>query len=407
MSDTPEKPVTLRTKLTPIYAQLFGEVFDQPAVVETRATCEACSMCDHGQLAPVAMDYFVPDAKCCTFHPTLANYAVGAILADQGDELAEGRRRLRAKIAARVGVTPNGIASPRRYNVLYSAARGAGFFGRSKAMLCPYFDAENDGRCTVWLHRDAVCSTYFCKYTAGKPGFLFWDSLKSYITFVERTLSRHTAVGLDPSVREPPYDRLSLSKEDLEDLPPTDADYASYWGNGAWVGREEEFYVACYQRVRDMPRSAFVEAVDDTPDGRGYLGRLASRYELIPSDETPKSLVLVAPKDLQKRVTEDAVVVTTYNPYDAFSVDKELFDVLGMLRPEETLEENLRRLDRDHDVQLAPELVHYLYVHGVLVEPEASKAAAERERRAAAVTPSVVLTTRQQRRAAKRRERED
>jgi len=394
--------VTLRKKLNPLYAPLVGEVFDRPEVVETRATCDTCAMCDHGQLAPVAMDYFLPDAKCCTYHPALPNYAVGAILADTSDELAEGRKRLRAKIAARMGVTPQFIGPPRKYNVVYDAGRGSGFFGRSKAMLCPYFDEENEGRCTVWQYREAVCSTYFCKHTGGKPGFEFWDSLKGYITYVERALARFAAISVDANVSEPPGDRLSLSKEDVEDLPPNADAYARYWGNGAWVGREEEFYIACFEKVRALPKAEFFTNVDDTPDGRAYLGRLESRYELIPSTETPKSLVLVRGDQLKKRVTDEAVVVTTYNPYDALSVEKELFEVLGMLDAEQTLEQNLARLDTEHDIRLAPELLHYLFVHGVLVEPEASKAAAEKEKRTALKAP-VILTTRQQRRAAAKR----
>lgn len=398
--------IPLRKKLNPIYSELFGETFDRPEVVETRATCETCAMCDHGQLAPVAMDYFRPDTKCCTYHPSLPNYSVGAILADQSEELAEGRKRLRAKIAARIGVTPRGIAAPRPYNVIYTAAKGAGFFGRAKTMLCPYYDQENDGRCTVWRYREAVCSTYFCKYSGGKPGWKFWDTLKNYLGYVEVKLASYASREVDLGVTEPPQDRLTLTKEDVEGLPPNDADYASFWGK--WVGREEEFYIACYESVRALPKADFAQNVDDTPDGRSFLARLATSYDLIPSKEIPKSLVLLRPDQLTKRVTEDAVVVTSYNPFDAFSVEKELFEVLGRLKSEETLEQNLARLDKEHDIQLAPELLHYLYVHGVLVEPEASKEEAEKEKRAkelAKLKPPVLLTTRQQRRAAKRKER--
>lgn len=397
--------VPLRKKLNPIYAALFGELFDRPEVVETRATCDTCAMCDQGQIAPVSMGYFRPDAKCCTFHPSLPNYAVGAIFADTSDEMAEGRKRLRAKIAARIGVTPRGIVSPRKYNVLYNAALGAGFFGRSKQMLCPYFDEENDGRCTVWQYREAVCSTYFCKYTAGKPGWLFWDALKGYLSHVELRLTRVSGLAVDPDISEPPQDRLTLSKEDIEDLPPNDEDYARFWAKGKWVGREEEFYIACYEKVRSLPKGEFAQNVDDSPEGRARLASLTDRYDRIPSSETPKSLVLVRGGQMRKRETDTAVVIASYNPYDAFSVEKELYEVLEMLKPEETLEQNLARLDKEKDVQLAPELLHYLYVHGVLVEPDEAKKKAEAEKRAK-LKPPVILTTRQQRRAARRKARE-
>jgi hypothetical protein len=367
-----DRLVTLRSKTAPVYQRLFPELFDRPEVVETRATCDTCAMCDQGQIAPVAMDYFRPDAKCCTWHPSLPNYLVGAILADTGEELAEGRRRLRAKIAARVGVTPQFIAPPRKYTALYAAARGAGFFGRSKVMLCPYFDEENNGRCTVWRYRESVCSTYFCKYTAGKPGFQFWDTLKGYLSLVEHALARYGAMTVDSTVTEPKVERYALTAEDIEDLPPSDADYARFWGNGKWVGREEEFYIACYERVQKLDKGDFEKHVDDTPDGRGLLAKLEAKYDDIANAKLPD--VLIRTTNMKKREAGENVVVTSYNPYDAFSLEKELFDVLGMLRADQTLEENLARLDKEHDVQLAPELIHYLYVHGVLAAPEKKKA---------------------------------
>ncbi len=358
--------VTLRKKLNPVYEQLFPDFFDRPEIVETRATCETCAMCDHGQTAPVEMDYFNPDAKCCTWYPTLPNYLVGAILADTSEELAEGRRRLREKIAARIGVTPQFMAAPRKYTVLYSATRGQGFFGRTTSMLCPYFDKENGGRCTVWKYREAVCSTYFCKYTAGKPGFEFWDTIKQYLSHVERTLAQFAATVVDRTVQEPKIERGTMTREDLEDRAPKNEDYFAYWGG--WVGREEEFYIRCYQEVLALPKTDFVRYVDDAPDGRGMLARMEAKYDQITDPNLPK--YLIRPKNLKKRVAGESVVVTTYNVYDSLSIEKDLFDVLGMFRSEETLEQNLKRLDEKHDIQLAPELVKYLFVHGVLAAPD-------------------------------------
>lgn len=362
-----ERLVTLRAKLAPVYGPLFSDLFDRPEVVETRATCDTCAMCNHGQIAPVAMDYFRPDAKCCTYHPGLPNYLVGAILADTSDELAEGRRRLRAKIAARIGVTPSYLAPPRKYNVIYAAARGAGFFGRSKVMLCPYFDEENDGRCTVWKYRESVCSTYFCKYTAGKPGWQFWDTLKGYLGHVERSLARYASVTVDPTMSEPQVERFALTAEDVEGVAPKEADYEFWWGKGAWVGREEEFYIACYERVAALQKAEFAKHVDDAPEGRAFLARLEAKYDEIAAPKLPA--VLIRAQGLLKREAGENVVVTTYNPFDAFSLEKELFDVLEMFSADQTVEENLARLDKEKDIQLAPELLQYLFIHGVLAPP--------------------------------------
>jgi hypothetical protein len=361
----PDGLITLRKKLNPVYEHLFPDFFDRPEVVETRATCDTCAMCDHGQNAPVTMDYFHPDAKCCTYHPNLPNYLVGAILADTSEDLAEGRRRLREKITSRIGVTPQFLAAPRKYNLLYSAARGHGFFGRTLTMTCPYFDAENGGRCTVWKYREAVCSTYFCKYEAGKPGFEFWDTLKAYLFHTERSLAQFASSVVDRTVSEPKVEKGALTKEDIEDRGPNTAEYFSYWGG--WVGREEEFYILCYKRVMALPKADFERFVDDAPDGRGMLARMEAKYDQINDPKLPKHLI--RPSNLKKRDAGANVVVTSYNPYDAFSLDKDLFDTLGRFRADETLDENLARLDEKHDIQLAPELVRYLFTHGVLCEP--------------------------------------
>jgi hypothetical protein len=406
MSDAPAPPdptplipvSSLRKKLAPIYAPLFPDFFDRPEVVETRATCDSCAMCDHGQIAPVAMDYFKPDAKCCTYHPALSNYQVGAILADTSEELAEGRKRLRARIAERIGVTPHFIGAPRKYNLIYVAARGTGVFGRSKALPCPSFDEESGGRCTVWLYREAVCSTYFCKYTAGKPGWEFWDTLKGYLYSVERMLGHHAAMAIDKTVVEPVLEKYALTLEDVEDRAPNDADYARYWGGGTWVGREEEFYIKCYEHVKAFTRDEYAKSVDDTPDGRSLMAKLESKYDAIANPVPP--LTLIRAKNLKSRAAEDQVVVTTYNPFDGFSLEKELFDVLGMFEEEQTLEENLARLDKEHDIQLAPELIQYLYVHGVLTAPEKKK---EEPAKPAPLPPSPIVTSRVERRRAKKK----
>lgn len=396
-----ERLVKLREKLAPLYDPLLSDFFDRPEIHETRATCDACAMCDHGQIAPVAMDYFRPDAKCCTYHPGLPNYLVGAILADTGDELAEGRRRLRARIAERMAVTPEYVSPPRKYNVIYAAARGTGFFGRSKVMLCPYFDEAGGGRCTVWRYRESVCSTYFCKYSAGKPGWEVWDALKAYLAHVERSLARFAALTVDPEVREPQYERYTLTLEDVEDLPPRDADYASFWANGKWVGREEEFYVACYERIKAVPRGEFAQNVDDSPEGRARLARLEAKYDAIAQAKVPP--VLVRTTNIKKREAGEQVVVATYNPFDAFAVEKDLFEVLGTFKADETVAENLARLEREQEIGLAPELIEHLWLHGVLVAPEADKPSeGGKGEKAALEQPKPLMGNRQERRAAKK-----
>jgi hypothetical protein len=114
---------TLRDVLPPVYRAFAGDVFDRPPVSEKRATCAACAMCDKGEPSPVPMEYFRPDTKCCTFFPRLPNYLVGAILSDP--ETTEGRKRIRARIATRIGVTPRFVTRPRKTELVMSQYGGA------------------------------------------------------------------------------------------------------------------------------------------------------------------------------------------------------------------------------------------------------------------------------------------
>jgi hypothetical protein len=353
---------SLRAKLAPIYGPLLSDFFDRPAVSETRATCDDCAMCDKGTGELVAMSYFRPDLKCCTFHPHLPNYLVGALLADRSDELAEGRERIRKKIATRIGVTPFYVAAPRKFNVLYEAGRNGGFFGRSDALLCPYFDRESGGRCTVWRYREAVCTTFFCKYERGVKGLGFWSALKDYLLVTEFLLARDAATKVDPKVEEPKLDRNQLTIEDLEDRPPDD--YAKIWGK--WVGREAEFYVECQKRVRALRRRDFRAIVDELPDVKKRLDAVKQNYEALTSNELPARLVRNS--QMREVFAKDQVAVTPYNRMDSFALDKDLYDVLGTLRAEESLDENLARLAKD-GIELTPELLVALYVQGVLVAP--------------------------------------
>lgn len=354
----------LRDKLAPIYRPLMGELFDRPEVQEPRATCNDCAMCDKGSGGPGVMDYFKPDLKCCTYLPNLPNYLVGAIFAE-GPSMAEGQKRLRARLAARTAVSPCWVGPPRKYLMMMMASRGTNSFGRAKTLLCPYYDGSKADACTIWKHRESVCSTFFCKYIQGKIGCEFWSGLKAYLEHVEVKLSHWAMAQVDPTLVEPKPGRLRLTAEDIDELPPKAADYEALWQG--WVGREEEFYVACFEKVRAMSREEFVRVVESTPEVAGSLTGLKMKWDALVSTDLPKYLVR-NPK-MMTTPLETSVVITTYNLNDSFAMEKDLYDVLALLEPDKTLDENLTSLAKDHGIELAPELMHHLYVHGVLVPP--------------------------------------
>jgi Fe-S-cluster containining protein len=353
---------SLRSLLPELYQPLLPEVFDTLAPTEQKATCKSCAMCAPKDAAPAAADvtYFRPDTKCCTFEPRLPSYLVGAILADERPDMAEGRRRIRAKIAARVGVTPQWLAPPAKREVLFGAAwRNA--FGRSLVLLCPYYERDG-GLCTVWRHREAVCSTFFCKYDAAADGEHFWKSVRGLVGHVERLVSLHVTRAILPGY-QPPIDQ-GLTLEELEDRPPREADYQALWG--AFAGREEELYLQAYERVRGLDRPGFKAILADQEyESRAEI--MMAAHERLTSPALPARLV-VRP-DLVARPGEGGVLVTTYSRYEPLLLTEALYEVVQAFGGEGTVTEVRERLLRDEGLDVPEELLHGLHQYRVLVEP--------------------------------------
>ncbi len=355
---------SIRSMLPPSYERLFQGFFDRAKPVETRATCNRCSMCDHGDPSPVAMEFFDHETKCCTFWPILPNYLVGAILADESPGMAEGKRRIQSAIEKRIGVTPTWLSRPRKWTLLMQAYSDV--FGRAKSLKCPYYDDTNpEGTCSIWRHRETICMTYYCKFSGGMRGYEYWMALKDYLGHVQRTLAVAATKEVDGSVQEPGYNRIQLTLEEMDDLPPKDSDYRSWWGR--WVGREEEFYRKCHEWVSAVSVADFVKNVDETENGKKLLANLISKYEILDGKILPSSLVRNG--RMREQHVGDKVVVTSYHRYDSFALDKDLFEVVGMFKADQTLEQNLERLQKEEGIELTPDLVEYLFAAGVLVEP--------------------------------------
>lgn len=356
---------TLRQGLPPIYSPLFAKEFDRPAVVESRATCASCQMCDHGNAPPeLVANFFRPDTKCCTYYPSLPNFLVGAILADPSPEMAEGKRRIQEKIKDRIGVTPNWCGPSRKWDLLYRAS-SATSFGRSKTLTCPYL--TEDSRCSVWRHRETVCSTFYCKFDGGIAGSAFWKALKQYLSLVETRLAMFASKAVDADVREPedpPNDQLTLA--DLEDRV-NEPLYARAWGS--WAGREEEFYVACYEKVKGLSRAEFLQNVDDSPRGKPVFAALFEAYDAIGKAQVIPERMALNAKARVLPVLNGVVVTTPYNANDSFQLETELFDVLKAFRHEDTVREVRKRLADEQGIEFEDALLETFIAHGILVAP--------------------------------------
>jgi Fe-S-cluster containining protein len=359
----------LRSILPELYRRWLPAFFDRPAIVDTRATCGDCAMCEKrrppGADAPVPEGFFLPGIKCCSFHPTLANFLVGAALRESSPAASSGRQRLRSKILARTGVTPVWLAAPRKYLVLYDAARESSF-GRSESLLCPYFERDS-ARCSIWAHRESVCTTFFCKHVAGASGLAFWGALQRYLTHSEASLARYAAESV--LGRRPVQDlpRTTLTREDLEGRPPDEVSYAGMWGR--WVGREEAFYEECGDVVASIGAAEWSRVVDRT-GGDDLLADVVARYDAATAP-------VLAPRlewnpQLRTTPAPGGVTVTTDGSYDAHFLPREVYDALRTFAADETVDAALSRFRDAGSPLVSRALVLSMQVRGVLTPPSST-----------------------------------
>lgn len=353
-----------------LYHSLFPALFQQQVPEETKATCASCAMCEgSAQGAVQSVDgvsrFFRPDTKCCTFHPRLPNYLVGALLADERPGLAEGQRRVRERLASRVAVTPQWIQTPARYSLLYNSTRQ--FFGRSPSMRCPYYE-ERQGACTIWAYREAVCSTFFCKYVAGADGRKFWMTLKTYLTLAEVQLSRYALLELLPEYLlagrdKPPPSGSALAPEELDGAPPPDKEYAELWGR--WAGREAELYLACHQRVRALSPEDFERIIG--LDGTVELKVLEKHWRAAVAPQLPRTLKL-NPSATVQWLPDGSIALGSYSEYDAVALPGAAYELLVEFSGRESVEAVRQRLREQKQADLGEDVLLELYRHRILTE---------------------------------------
>lgn len=242
------------TPLPARYAAWIEAALGGPLPDESRATCGTCVMCiGPGGAAPEEPN-FLPGTKCCTYFPRLPSFNVGWILADDSPEAAPGRERVVERVRGRLGATPLGVFPGPGYRGRFDEARQSGEFGRRADLICPYLDGRDGGRCTIWRHREAVCSTFFCKHVDGVKGARLWSAVGGLLRAVERELVARCLVELDlgdDAIAEL-YDHeqapRDLVQSELrgwvaEDGHVDEGLARRLWGR--WFGREEEFYLEC------------------------------------------------------------------------------------------------------------------------------------------------------------------
>lgn len=240
-----------------IYKDLLPNFFNNEIGNEKLSDCNDCIKLENSNCkyaSPDRENFFSPKTKCCTYHPKLSNYLVGGLLKAGGD----GAKRIKNKIENRVKVSPKGIYPPKLREYIFNNMDKASTFGKIDELLCPYYD---DGACTVWSHREATCSTFFCNPNYSIKGSIFWDSVKLYMQNIQRALEIHCLLELGYSI-ESSDKKLYNYDLDPNQLMP-DQKYNEIWAH--WSNREEDFYIQCNEIVTALSKEKFesLSGIDD------------------------------------------------------------------------------------------------------------------------------------------------
>lgn len=243
-----------KDKLSPVYHELLPEeVLTMEIPNERFADCMDCFHCSSAARPTSKI-------KCCTYHPILPNYMVGAILSDHSPAMAEGRKRIIEKIKNRVGVTPYGIIPPAKHQTLYNkyTKRNKGQIADAKeivdskenadALQCPYQSA--DSLCTIWKYRTELCSTYHCASVGGQKGQKFWNTAFQYLTSMEQKLTLYALDAMEypaKSIRTNRLNPISFGLENKEGAYKKPL-YQKIWME--WEGQEIDFFEKCFAIIQ-------------------------------------------------------------------------------------------------------------------------------------------------------------
>jgi hypothetical protein len=344
------------TGLPLFVARWVPALLGSPLPHERTATCDECVMLPpDGEPHRHDGPHFGPETKCCTYVPRLASFLAGAILLDVDPALADGRRRVEARIAARTGLTPLGLLrTPQETWMIDNAERA---FGKHGALRCPYYGSAS-GSCTVWRYRGAVCMTWFCKYDRAGAGARLWSAANTMVSVIERAVAHHCVVTLDlgtealadlvivPPVEPPPGPAAFDGTQD-------ETEAREMWGK--WYGRERQFYEACARIALDLDAKAVqelggAELATATAAVRGLLRRLDD-------DELPARLK-VKPFEIVS-MSAGRARLQGYSEYDPIDVPAELVPALAAFdgRPTATVR---AQVSRTHGIDLDASLLRQL-----------------------------------------------
>lgn len=250
---------------------LVPELGRLPLPGESLADCNACSMAPAQVGTAAAHRAFQPEARCCTYHPTIINFAVGHGLVEGGTAARLFRERLRR----RAGVSALGIRAWDAFRQRYADRVHTGGFGRDLALRCPYWRG-GELACGVWTHRNPVCRTWHCRHEQGPRGRDLWVALRDTLRRAEFLLAEELIRrGRPPSAEAGERRWVAWYQWCARKVDSLDPDTLGTLGADDELVHHRAMLRA-RERIRPLPLpdkvGPSVQDVEKTPDGARLTG---------------------------------------------------------------------------------------------------------------------------------------
>ena len=251
----------LKHQLPRIYEKILPTQILQMNPTETLATCDQCAM-----NVPTQKIWYKPDLKCCTFHPFMPNYLMGAIFTNFDQLPVVTQNQILKKIENREYVLPIGFVPPVSLQVEFNQ-RVDGDFGQRRDWICPYFNREQNN-CGIWRNRGGVCTSFFCKSDYGEKGIEFYEQLGNYLNYVEMCFMEEALIRLDFSPRQLSELLSYINRHEATAKEMKSPFMDEKLARKLWNGYYEDqigFFKKCFEIVQNLTS-------EEIEEGMGELG---------------------------------------------------------------------------------------------------------------------------------------
>lgn len=243
---------------------------------ERRSTCMSCPR--------IITDHYRPDYRCCTYQPSVPNYALGLAL-----QTPSGEKPVRKLIEGGFVLPEGSLHTPQEW-YQYLKVTSSEKFGNNETVLCPLLDPAT-GFCNIYAFRNSVCSTFYCLHDHGNSGSRFWDRMQELVGQVEAVLQQWALVevGFDLDRYFATLNRLS---DNLAQIPQKGGGWTikarkQLWGD--WFGKETDLLLACAKAISE---------------NRKDLWTIANEFSMREAEAFERRQIEMVPVELKDEVDE-------------------------------------------------------------------------------------------------------